>query len=103
MKELGYDQLVCDIFLNWEHVKDEILVSERKTGSGNGTIHVFLGAADNELRKEFTSYYSAVENGEDPSIHAIKVKHYFLKSNVISMVGYMCQYCFEHHENIIIK
>ncbi len=100
MQRLGYDQLVCDIFVNWENVKDEILISERKTGSGNGTIHVFLGAADNELRNEFAPYYSAVENGEDPSIHAIKVKHYFLKSNVISMVGYMCQYCFEHHENI---
>lgn len=100
MKELGYDQLVCDIFVNWEHVKDEILVSERKTGSGNGTIHVFLGAADNELRKEFTPYYSAVENGEDPSIHAVNIKHFFLKSNVISMLGYICQYCYEHHENV---
>ncbi len=100
MQRLGYDQLVCDIFVNWENVKDELLVSERKTGSGNGTIHVFLGAADNELRNEFSPYYSAVENGEDPSIHAIKVKHYFLKSNVISMLGYMCQYCFEHHESI---
>ena len=100
MQRLGYDQLVCDIFVNWENVKDELLISERKTGSGNGTIHVFLGAADNELRNEFSPYYSAVENGEDPSIHAIKVKHYFLKSNVISMLGYMCQYCFEHHESI---
>ena len=100
MKELGYDQLVCDIFVNWEHVKDEILISERKTGSGNGTIHVFLGAADNELRKEFTPYYSAVENGEDPSIHAVNIKHFFLKSNVISMLGYICQYCYEHHENV---
>ena len=100
MKELGYDQLVCDIFVNWEHVKDEILVSERKTGSGNGTIHVFLGAADNELRREFTPYYSAVENGEDPSIHAVNIKHFFLKSNVISMLGYICQYCYEHHENV---
>ena len=100
MQRLGYDQLVCDIFIDWENVKDEILISERKTGSGNGTIHVFLGAADNELRKEFTPYYSAVENGEDPSIHAVSIKHFFLKSNVISMLGYICQYCYEHHENI---
>ncbi len=100
MQRLGYDQLVCDIFIDWENVKDEILISERKTGSGNGTIHVFLGAADKELRKEFTPYYSAVENGEDPSIHAVNIKHFFLKSNVISMLGYICQYCYEHHENI---
>lgn len=100
MQRLGYDQLVCDIFIDWENVKDEILISERKTGSGNGTIHVFLGAADKELRKEFTPYYSAVENGEDPSIHAVNIKHFFLKSNVISMLGYICQYCYEHHENV---
>ena len=100
MQRLGYNQLVCDIFIDWESVKDEILISERKTGSGNGTIHVFLGAADNELRKEFAPYYSAVENGEDPSIHAVKVKHFFLRSNVISMLGHTCQYCFINHENI---
>ena len=45
-REFGYDQLICDIFDNWENVKDEILIPERKSGSGNGTIHVFLGAAD---------------------------------------------------------
>ena len=100
MQHLGYDQLVCDIFIDWENVKDEILISERKTGSGNGTIHVFLGAADKDLRKEFTQYYSAVENGEDPSIHAVNIKHFFLKSNVISMLGYICQYCYEHNENV---
>jgi hypothetical protein len=51
MKELGYNQLVCDIFANWEDVKDEILPPDRKQGTGNGTVHVFLGAADSELRK----------------------------------------------------
>ena len=103
MKELGYDQLVCDIFVDWEHVKDEILPTERKAGLGNGTIHVFLGAADEKLRKEFPSYYSAVNEGEDPSIHAINIKHYFLENNVISMLGHMCKYCFEHEENIAIQ
>ena len=89
---LGYTQLVCDIFPKWEDVKDEILVPERKSGTGNGTIHVFLGAADNKLQKEFASYYRAVNNGEDPSVGAIEVKHYFLTSNVLSMIGYVCQY-----------
>lgn len=100
MRELGYNQLVCDIFSNWENVKDEILVSERKSGSGNGTIHVFLGAADRELQKEFSSYYSAVESGQDPSTGAVKIKHYFLKSNVISMLGHLCQYCIDNKESI---
>lgn len=42
MQAVGYDQHVCDIFLDWENVKDELLVPERKRGSGNGTIHVFF-------------------------------------------------------------
>lgn len=41
MSQLGYNNLVCDIFINWENVKDEILLPERKKGSVNGTIHVF--------------------------------------------------------------
>ena len=96
---LGYTQLVCDIFPKWEDVKDEILVPERKSGTGNGTIHVFLGAADNELQKEFASYYRAVNNGEDPSVGAIEVKHYFLTSNVLSMIGYVCQYYYSKGQN----
>ncbi len=99
MAMLGYDQLVCDIFINWEDVKDEILIPERKSGSGNGTIHVFLGAADIQLRKEFNSYYSAVETGEDPSLHSVEVKHLFLTSNIISMLGYVCQYYHLQNKN----
>lgn len=92
MQAIGYNQLVCDIFLNWEDVKDEILLPDRKLGSGNGTVHVFLGAADAALRTEFFKYYSSVEKGEDTSVQAIKVKHVFTKSNVLSMLGYVCQY-----------
>lgn len=92
MKGIGYNHFVCDIFANWENVKDEILMPNRKSGSGNGTIHVFLGAADSVLRKEFASYYSNVEQGEDTSIHAIKIDHFFSVSNIISMLGYVCRY-----------
>lgn len=92
MSELGYNQFMCDIFLNWEDVKDEILLPDRKKGSGNGTVHVFLGAADAELRKEFPNYYKAVTDGEDTSVGAIKITHYFTQSNVLSMLGYVCQY-----------
>lgn len=92
MTNLGYTKFVCDIFSKWEDVKDELLMPERKSGTGNGTIHVFLGAADNELRKEFPEYYSAVANGEDPSTHAVHVKHFFLASNLVSLIGYICQY-----------
>lgn len=98
MNQLGYNQLVCDIFLNWEDVKDEILLPERKEGSGNGTIHVFLGAADAVLQQEFADYYKNVKDGEDPAIGAIKVKHYFMPSNAISMLGYVCQYNYNKHQ-----
>lgn len=92
MNAIGFGQFVCDIFVNWEDVKDEILLPERKTGSGNGTVHVFLGAADNDLRKEFPDYYHAVEGGEDTSKGTIPVTHYFMKSNIVSMLGYVCEY-----------
>ena len=99
VSEFGYNQLICDIFDNWENVKDEILIPERKTGSGNGTIHIFLGAADAQLRNEFPAYYDSVEKGEDPSLQAIEVKHYFLISNIISMTGYVGQYYYQSGEN----
>ena len=100
LQKLGYCQLVCDIFSDWESVKDEILLPDRKDGSGNGTIHVFLGAADCDLRKEFPNYYQSVENNENPEIGAVQVKHYFLVSNIISMLGYVCKYYFEKKENV---
>lgn len=100
ISDLGYNHLVCSIFEEWENVKDEILVSDRKKGSGNGTIHIFLGAADFELRKEFSAYYSAVENGENPDISAITINHYFIKSNIVSMLGYVCQFCFANNKDI---
>lgn len=100
MAQLGYDQLVCDIFLDWENVKDEILIPGRKAGTGNGTIHVFLGAADSELQKEFSSYYESVASGEDTSIGAIEVKHYFKISNIVSMLGYVCNYLRENNGDV---
>lgn len=101
-RELGYNQFICDVFDNWENVKDEILIPERKSGSGNGTIHVFLGAADTQLRNEFPVYYDSVENGEDPSIQAIEVKHYFLLSNIVSMTGYVAQYYFQARKDFSV-
>lgn len=92
MSALGFNHFICDIFGDWENVKDEILIPERKEGTGNGTIHVFLGAADKELRQEFGGYYDSVSKGEDTSYGAVNVTHYFLASNVISMLGYMCHY-----------
>ncbi len=91
MHDLGFNR-VCDIFSDWENVKDEILLPERKEGSGNGTIHVFLGAADPVFEEEFRAYYTSVRDGGDTSQGTINITHYFLVSNVISMLGYVCKY-----------
>lgn len=99
LKNLGYTHLVCDLFGSWENVKDEILLPERKEGSGNGTVHVFLGNADNELRQEFASYYDDVTNGANPSDGAIEVKHFFSPNNVISMLGHICKYYYDKNED----
>ena len=94
MNEMGYNHLVCDIFDIWEDVKDEILLPDRKDGSGNGTVHVFLGNADNVLRNEFSTYYNDVKKNGDTNKGAVVINHYFLKSNIYSMIGAMCQYCY---------
>ena len=94
MNEMGYNHLVCKIFDNWEGVKDEILLPERKDGSGNGTVHVFLGNADNVLRNEFSTYYDDVKTNGDANKGAVVINHYFLKSNVYSIIGAMCQFCY---------
>ena len=99
MNQMGYNHLVCDIFDNWEDVKDEILLQERKEGSGNGTVHVFLGNADNVLKKEFSTYYSDVKVNGDTNKGAIFINHYFLKSNIYSMIGAMCKFCHAKHIN----
>jgi hypothetical protein len=97
---LGYNHLVCDIFTDWEEVKDEILPQDRKSGSGNGTVHVFLGsAADAALRQEFPAYYQDVENGVDPDDGMIRVKHYFIRSNILSMLGYVCEYYYKKYND----
>lgn len=100
MQAIGYNHIVCDIFSNWENVKDEILISDRKAGSGNGTIHVFLGAADSELRKEFANYYDSVKTEADAADGAIEITHYFLFNNIVSMLGYVCQYEYNNHHAI---
>ena len=75
MNEMGYNHLVCDIFDIWEDVKDEILLPDRKDGSGNGTVHVFLGNADNVLRNEFSTYYNDVKKNGDTNKGAVVINH----------------------------
>lgn len=41
-----------------------------------------------------------MQNEIDATNGAIEITHYFLKSNIISMLGYVCQYNHEHHYDI---
>lgn len=96
LSKLGYSHY-ADIFSKWEQVKDELLIPDRKQGSGNGTIHVFLGAGDTVLREAFPEYYTAIEDrNEDPSTDAISITHYFSRSNIISLIGPCCEYDYLH-------
>lgn len=99
MSERGYTQLVSDIFPNWEPINDESLLQDYKSGSGHGTIHFFLGAGDRDFRKEFAAYYSDVAQGVDPEKGAVSIKNYFIKSNIISMIGNFCQYKYKKGED----
>lgn len=98
MLSFGYKHFVCDLFANWESVKDELLLSERKTGTGNGTIHVFLGQNNYEiLKKCFPAYFESVENHGSTDEDAPVIKHFFSCSNVISMLGFTYEYLYKEN------
>lgn len=93
MALLGYTDKVGDIFLNWETVKDELLEPDRKTGTGNGTIHVFLGKEGYKLfQNQFPEYFEYVKSTNETASNAPHIKHIFSKANLISSVGHVCNY-----------
>lgn len=96
---LGYTEKVGDIFINWENVKDEILEPERKTGTGNGTIHVFLGKEGYRLfQNEFPEYYEQVKSTNETADKAPIIRHIFSKANLISSIGHVCNYYIQKNE-----
>lgn len=96
---LGYKEKVGDIFINWENVKDEILEPERKTGTGNGTIHVFLGKEGYRLfQNEFPEYYEQVKSTNETADNAPRIRHIFSKANLISSIGHVCNYYIQKNE-----
>ena len=109
MNSLGYSHLIVDIFKDWERVKDQLLIPQRKKGDGNGPVHIFLGVAKDALRKEFPTYDTSVKNKDKKALELAKVKHFFSKSNILSMIGHTCEYDFlhdhfsqEHIQNLLI-
>lgn len=89
MSSKGYDNFVLDFFGKWEIVKDEILIPERKTGTGNGTIHIFLGGNNvDKLEQSFPDYFKLYRLGTAKDSDCPKIKHYVKISNLLSVVGH---------------
>lgn len=104
IKGLGYTEFVTDIFGNWENVKDEVLLPERKAGTANGTVHVFLGQNNTStFERCFHEYYQQVYSVKNPDLNIPVVKHVFLCSNILSMFGFASRFIYhstrEHLED----
>ena len=99
MTAAGFTEKVGDIFLDWETVKDEILEPDKKVGTGNGTIHVFLGKEGYHLfRNLYLDYFNQVKSSNETSTNAPRVKHFFSKANLISSIGHVCNYYVQKNE-----
>ncbi|MCQ2360459.1 MAG: AAA family ATPase [Paludibacteraceae bacterium] len=93
MSSLGFTEKVGDIFIDWETVKDELLEPDRKAGTGNGTIHVFLGKEGYRLLKNlYPEYLNQVNVTNDTNSNAPIITHVFSKANLISSIGHVCNY-----------
>lgn len=96
MANRGYNKPIGAIFSNWEFVKDEILLPNRKAGSGNGTVHVYLLEDNMPLFQEcFPEYIQAVKDkGPNADISCPRISHFVLTSNILTVAGFAY-----HHYN----
>ena len=96
MANRGYNKPIGAIFSNWEFVKDEILLPNRKAGSGNGTVHVYLLEDNMPLFQEcFPEYIQAVKyKGPNADIPCPRISHFVLTSNILTVAGFAY-----HHYN----
>lgn len=90
MSSRGYTKAVAPIFDEWEFVKDEILLPNRKAGSGNGTVHIYLLEDNmNIFRKCFPKYINSFcqspieSNNKCPSI-----KHFVQTDNILTVADF---------------
>lgn len=94
MEANGYNEFVCDLFPDWEFVKDEMLLPDRKTGTGNGTVHIYLQQENmSQLAKCFSSYMSSYKRGQKiEDEECPSVTHFCQVSNLISLASSTYQY-----------
>lgn len=96
MANRGYTKPIGAIFSEWEFVKDEILLPNRKAGSGNGTVHVYLLEDNMHLFKECFPEYIEAFNKNLPEADDLcpRIKHFIMTSNVLTVAGFAY-----HHYN----
>lgn len=89
MASRGYTKPIGAIFSDWEFVKDEILLPNRKSGSGNGTVHVYLMEDNMNIFQEcFPEYIQAVGSGKPEAKDLCpRIKHFVLTANVLTVAG----------------
>lgn len=90
MRLRGYTKAIGPIFSEWELVKDEILLPDRKEGSGNGTVHIYLLEDNMDIFNQCFSEYVDVfrKNPKDSEDHCPRVAHFVMTANVLTVAGF---------------
>lgn len=90
MRSRGYTKAIGPIFSEWELVKDEILLPDRKEGSGNGTVHIYLMEDNMDIFNQCFSEYVDVfrNNPKDSEDHCPRVAHFVMTANVLTVAGF---------------
>ena len=90
MSNRGYTKAIGAIFSNWELVKDEILLPNRKAGSGNGTVHIYLLEDNmNMFRECFPDYIKKFNlSPESAEKDCPQIQHFVLTSNILTVAGF---------------
>lgn len=83
----SFESFNFDVFDDWEKCKDEILPRDLKEGTGNGTIHVYLGQASDEshayknLAELYPNYLEGFNEDQIP-----RVKHFIENKNLLQLI-----------------
>lgn len=90
MRFRGYTKAIEPIFSEWEFVKDEILLPDRKEGSGNGTVHIYLMEDNMDIFNQcFSEYVDMFRNNpRDSEDYCPRVAHFVMTANVLTVAGF---------------
>lgn len=110
MRSRGYTKAIGPIFSEWEFVKDEILLPDRKEGSGNGTVHIYLMEDNMDIFNQcFSDYVETFsrnpKESEDVCPH---IAHFVMTANVLTIAGlaylhYKCDSNIFNYANFVHK